>query len=87
MLFAGRVLDGLTAGNLTVAQAYIADNSSTAENRARSFALIGIAFGLGFMLGPVAAASLSQFSLHLPFYVAAGLSATSFVFTLTLLPA
>jgi MFS family permease len=85
MLFAGRVLDGVTAGNLTVAQAYIADNSK-AENRARSFALIGIAFGLGFMLGPVAAASLSQFSLHLPFYVAAGLSATSFLFTLTLLP-
>lgn len=85
MLFAGRILDGLTAGNLTVAQAYIADHSK-AEDRARSFALIGIAFGLGFMLGPVAAAWLSHYSLHLPFYVAAGLSATSFLFTLTLLP-
>lgn len=83
-VFLGRILDGLTAGNLSVAQAYIADNTRPSD-RARSFALIGIAFGLGFMLGPAAAAHLSRYGMSVPLYAAAGLSLTSILCTLVLL--
>ena len=85
MIFLGRVLDGLTAGNLGVAQAYIADNTEP-KNRARSLALIGIAFGVGFMIGPAITAALSSHDMSTPLYVAAGLSFTSIICTATLLP-
>ena len=65
LLFLGRVIDGATAGNLSLAQAYIADNTEP-ENRAHSFALIGIAFGLGFFLGPSMTGYLSQYGLRAP---------------------
>ena len=51
MLFAGRILDGITGGNISTAQAYIAD-ITTKENRAKGMGLIGAAFGLGFIFGP-----------------------------------
>lgn len=85
VVFVGRVLDGLTAGNLTVAQAYIADRT-TPENRARSFALIGIAFGVGFMVGPALGGYLSHYGLSVPLFLAAGLSASSILCTWFLLP-
>lgn len=85
MLFLGRVIDGLTAGNLSVAQAYIADNTAP-ENRARSFALIGIAFGIGFLLGPAITAYLSRWGMSAPLFLAAGLSLTSLSCTALLLP-
>jgi MFS family permease len=85
MIFAGRVLDGLTAGNLSVAQAYIADNTEP-KHRTRAFALIGIAFGIGFLLGPAVTAFLSPLGMSVPLYCAAGLSLTSIFCTLTLLP-
>ena len=85
VLFLGRVIDGCTAGNLSLAQAYIADNTPP-ERRARSFALIGIAFGLGFFLGPSITGYLSQYGLRAPFLAAAGMSATSILCTATLLP-
>ena len=85
MIFAGRILDGLTAGNLSVAQAYIADNTE-AKHRTRAFALIGIAFGIGFLLGPAVTAFLSRLGMSVPLYCAAGLSFTSMVCTVTLLP-
>jgi MFS transporter, DHA1 family, tetracycline resistance protein len=85
MIFVGRVLDGLTAGNLSVAQAYIADNTAP-KDRTRAFALIGIAFGIGFMLGPAITGALSQFGMSVPLFLAAGLSLTSIICTLTLLP-
>jgi MFS family permease len=85
MIFAGRILDGLTAGNLTVAQAYIADNTE-AKDRTRAFAFIGIAFGIGFLLGPALTAFLSRLGLSVPLYFAAGLSLTSWLCTFTLLP-
>ncbi len=84
LLFLGRMLDGVTAGNLTVAQAYIADNTE-AKDRARSFALIGIAFGVGFFLGPWLSGELSHYGLAVPLFVAAGLSALSITFTLLFL--
>jgi MFS family permease len=85
LLFLGRMLDGATAGNLSLAQAYIADNTKP-EDRARSFAIIGIAFGLGFFLGPTMAGYVSQYGLHVPFHVAAGMSLLSIICTVTLLP-
>jgi len=84
VVYLGRVIDGATAGNLSLAQAYIADHT-TPENRARSFALIGIAFGLGFFLGPSVTGYLVHYGLRAPIYAAAGLSLTSFFCTAALL--
>ena len=85
MVFAGRALDGLTAGNLTVAQAYIADHTPP-ERRARAFGLIGIAFGLGFLVGPAVSGWLSGYSYAAPFWAAAALSGLSILGTWFLLP-
>jgi MFS family permease len=85
VLYLARVLDGATAGNLSLAQAYISDNT-TAENRARSFGLIGIAFGLGFFLGPSTTGYLAQYGLRVPIYAAAALSFASILCTAALLP-
>lgn len=87
MLFAGRVIDGLTAGNLSIAQAYISDVTKP-EHRSRAFGLIGISFGMGFLIGPAISGVLaSRFGYGAPAYAAAGLSALSILFTATLLPA
>jgi MFS transporter, DHA1 family, tetracycline resistance protein len=85
MLYLARVIDGATAGNLSLAQAYISDNTTPA-NRAKSFAVIGIAFGVGFFVGPAVTGYLSNFGLTAPIYCAAGLSMTSILCTLFLLP-
>lgn len=86
MLFLGRMIDGLTAGNLSIAQAYISD-VTTEENRTRSFALIGIAFGTGFMIGPALSGVLAhRFGYSAPAYGAAALSFTSILVTSALLP-
>jgi MFS family permease len=85
MVFLARIIDGLTAGNLTVAQAYISDVTEP-ENRAKSFGIIGIAFGLGFLIGPALSGYLAQFSNTYPIYLAAGLSFTSIMCTYFLLP-
>jgi multidrug resistance protein len=70
MLFVGRILDGITGGNISTAQAYIAD-ITTAENRAKGMGLIGAAFGLGFIFGPALGGILSQWGIHVPFVFAA----------------
>lgn len=85
MVFLSRIIDGATAGNLSLAQAYIADVTRP-EERAKSFALIGIAFGMGFLIGPGISGYLSQFGYQYPILVAAGLSLTSIVCTYFLLP-
>jgi MFS family permease len=85
VVFVSRIIDGLTAGNLSLAQAYIADVSAE-ENRAKSFGVIGVAFGIGFMIGPGISGYLSQFGLAWPIFAAAFLSASSVVCTATLLP-
>jgi DHA1 family tetracycline resistance protein-like MFS transporter len=72
MLFAGRILDGITGGNISTAQAYIAD-ITTSENRAKGMGLIGAAFGLGFIFGPAIGGILSRWGTHVPFLFAAGL--------------
>lgn len=85
MVFVGRALDGLTAGNLTVAQAYISDHTPP-ERRARAFGLIGIAFGLGFLVGPAVSGWLSTYGIAAPFWAAASLSGISILGTWFLLP-
>ena len=85
VVFASRIIDGLTAGNLSLAQAYIADVTAPKE-RTKAFAVIGIAFGVGFLIGPAISGYLAQFGYQYPIYVAAGLSFTSIVCTATLLP-
>ncbi|HEX6044677.1 MAG TPA: MFS transporter [Pyrinomonadaceae bacterium] len=72
MLFAGRILDGITGGNISTAQAYIAD-ITTKENRAMGMGLIGAAFGVGFIFGPAIGGILSRWGIHVPFMFAAAL--------------
>ncbi len=86
MVFAGRIIDGLTAGNLSTAQAYISDHTKP-ENRAKAFGVIGVAFGIGFMFGPFLGGWLGDaYGFHAPFYLSAALSFVSIIATATLLP-
>ncbi len=85
VVFLSRIIDGLTAGNLSLAQAYIADVTEP-KDRAKAFGVIGIAFGIGFLLGPALSGLLVPFGYHWPIYAAAALSATSILCTATLLP-
>jgi MFS transporter, DHA1 family, tetracycline resistance protein len=85
MIYAGRILAGVTGGNLSTAQAYIADVTSR-ENRARGMGLFGMAFGLGFILGPALAGILSRFGMRVPFLFAAGLSLVNTVLLYFILP-
>ncbi|MBM3735361.1 MAG: TCR/Tet family MFS transporter [Acidobacteria bacterium] len=70
VLYCSRLLDGVTGGNISTAQAYIADVTPP-EDRAKTFGLIGAAFGLGFIIGPVAGGFLTHISLQAPAYAAA----------------
>lgn len=85
MVFLARAIDGATAGNLSTAQAYISDVTKP-EERAKSFALIGVAFGIGFLVGPGITGMLAGISLQAPLWAASALSFTSIVFTYFLLP-
>ena len=73
VLFISRILDGLTGGNISVAQAYISDVTD-ASSRAKGLGMIGAAFGLGFIFGPALGGFLSQWGYTVPAFVAAGLS-------------
>jgi len=85
VLFVSRLIDGITAGNLSTASAYIAD-VSTPQERPKNFALIGIAFGLGFILGPALSAAASLISVDAPAFVAGGLALISVVVMYFILP-
>jgi MFS family permease len=85
VVFIARVIDGSTAGNLSLAQAYISDVTRP-EERAKSFGVIGIAFGMGFLIGPAISGYLAKFDYRLPIFAAAALSATSILATTFLLP-
>jgi len=76
MLFAARLLDGITGGNISVAQAYVTDVTVEAD-RGKAFGLIGAAFGLGFIIGPATGGLLADFGAHVPAFVAAIIKATS----------
>ena len=85
VMLLARVIDGSTAGNLSLAQAYISDVTEP-KARAKSFGVIGIAFGMGFLIGPAISGYLAKFDYRDPIFAAAALSATSIIATSLLLP-
>nr|WP_246429110.1 TCR/Tet family MFS transporter [Pseudoxanthomonas broegbernensis] len=85
MLLAGRVISGVAAASFTTANAYIADVTAP-EKRARSYGMIGAAFGLGFVVGPLIGGWLGGIDLRLPFWFAAGLALLNFLYGLFVLP-
>lgn len=84
-LFIGRIIAGITGASITTASAYIAD-ISTPENRAKNFGMIGAAFGLGFIIGPVIGGLLGQFGPRVPFYATAILCFINFLYGYFILP-
>ncbi|MEM6324543.1 MAG: MFS transporter [Pseudomonadota bacterium] len=85
LLMIGRVLAGVAGATYVTATAYVADITPR-EDRAARFGLLGAAFGIGFVLGPVIGGLAGSISVAAPFWVAAGLSAASFAFGLLILP-
>ncbi|GAB2685794.1 hypothetical protein GCM10027037_04270 [Mucilaginibacter koreensis] len=84
-LFVGRIVAGITGASFTTASAYIAD-VSTPETRAQNFGIVGAAFGMGFIIGPMLGGILGDISVKLPFLVAAGLALLNALYGLFLLP-
>ena len=91
MLFLGRMIDGFTGGNISIAQSIISDISEPQE-RARNFGLVGVAFGIGFILGPVMGGLLANpkvvpwFGPATPFWFATGLTALATLLVHLLIP-
>jgi MFS transporter, DHA1 family, tetracycline resistance protein len=83
--FVGRVIAGATAANISAASAYIADVSPP-EKRSQNFGLIGVAFGLGFIVGPALGGVLGSFGLRVPLYVAAGITLLNVLYGFFVLP-
>lgn len=84
-LLVGRVLAGITGASLTVANAYIAD-ISTPENKAQNFGMVGAAFGLGFIIGPVIGGIAGEINVQYPFFISAGLTFLNFIYGFFVLP-
>jgi len=84
-LFVGRIIAGICGASFTTASAYIAD-ISTPDKRAQNFGMIGAAFGLGFIVGPLLGSLFSQFGLRVPFLVAAILSLLNWLYGCFILP-
>lgn len=84
-LFIARFIAGITSASIGTATAYIADVTSP-EKRAQSFGLVGMAFGLGFIVGPIAGGALGRWSVHAPFAVSAVLCFANGLYGLLVLP-
>lgn len=85
MVFLGRIIAGITGGNISTAQAYIADVTSK-ENRAKGMGLFGAMFGLGFIFGPAIGGVLSRYGIGTPFLFAAALSVVNAILVYLILP-
>ena len=85
LLFVARIIDGVTGGNISTAQAYLADITPV-DQRSRRMGLIGAAFGLGFIFGPAIGGLLGHVSLAAPFFFAAALAAGNALAVSLLLP-
>jgi MFS transporter, DHA1 family, tetracycline resistance protein len=85
LLFIGRAIAGASAANITAANAYIADISPP-EQRARNFGLVGAAFGIGFIVGPLLGGVLGGFGVRVPFLVAGALTLLNALYGLFVLP-
>ncbi|MBL7894952.1 MAG: TCR/Tet family MFS transporter [Bacteroidia bacterium] len=84
-LFVGRIIAGICGASFTTASTYIAD-ISTEENRAQNFGMIGAAFGLGFIVGPLLGSLFSSFGVRVPFLAAAALSLLNWAYGYFILP-
>lgn len=84
-LFIGRIIAGITGASFTTASAYIADISAP-EDRAKNFGMIGAAFGLGFIIGPLIGGLLGELGPRVPFFVAAGLALLNWLYGYFVLP-
>ncbi|MEO6154497.1 MAG: TCR/Tet family MFS transporter [Thermomonas sp.] len=84
-LFVGRIISAATSASFTTANAYIAD-VTTPENRAKGFGMMGAAFGVGFIVGPLIGGVLGDIDLRLPFWFAAGLALLNFCYGVFVLP-
>jgi multidrug resistance protein len=84
-LFVARIIDGISGGNISTAQAYIAD-ITTPEERTKAMGLIGAAFGLGFVLGPAIGGILSAYSIAAPFLFASALALINAILVFIRLP-
>ncbi len=84
-LFVGRIVAGIMGASFTTASAYIAD-ISTPEKRAQNFGLIGAAFGLGFIIGPMIGGLIGAYGTRLPFLVTAGLTMINWLYGFFILP-
>src|SRR5437667_11038625 len=84
-LFLGRIISGITTSSIPTAMAYIADVTPK-EKRAGAFGMIGIAFGLGFILGPGIGGPLGDIDVRLPFWVAAGFSLVNWLYGYLFVP-
>ncbi len=85
LLLAGRILGGVTAATHSTAAAFIADVSKPHE-KAANFGLLGAAFGVGFVLGPLMGGLLGEYGTRAPFWAAAGLSVLNFCLGLLVMP-
>jgi multidrug resistance protein len=85
VLFLARFLDGITGGNVSVAQAVISD-VTTPENRAKGFGIFGASLGLGFIMGPVLSLVAQQRSLGTSFLVSSAMAAIALILTIFFLP-
>lgn len=85
ILYIGRIIDGITGGDISTMFAYIADITPPQE-RGKYYGIIGATIGFGFMIGPTIGGLLSHFGLSAPFYVAAGVTLLNIIFGFFVLP-
>src|SRR5262247_2232019 len=85
MLFAARIVDGLSGGNISTARAYVADVTEP-KDRARAYGFIGAAFGLGVILGPALSGVLARYSYTAPIWAAAAITLVAAAMALVWLP-
>jgi MFS transporter, DHA1 family, tetracycline resistance protein len=86
LLFLGRIIDGLAAGNFSIAQTYLIDLSKNEKDRTANIGLLGAAFGIGFTLGPIIGGTLSRISHSAPFFFAGGLATLNVIVAYFTLP-
>lgn len=85
MIYLSRIVDGMLGSNYTIAQAYLSDISSKKE-RSMAFGISGVAFGVGFLVGPAIGGLLAKIDYSIPAFIAAGMSFLTIVITLLFLP-
>lgn len=84
-LFVGRIIAGITGASFTTAMAYIAD-ISTPEKKAQNFGMVGVAFGIGFIIGPMIGGLFSNMGIRIPFMISAGLALLNWLYGYFILP-